>query len=58
MVDMHNVMYNVTQFEKFNVMHTLINNIMQNVISNVLMLGLAILHIAVLRQWPHSPRYK
>lgn len=58
MVDMHNVMYNVTHFEKFNVMHTLINNIMQNVISNVLTLGLAILHIAVLRQWPHLPRNK
>lgn len=44
---------NVTQNEIYNVMHSIIINKMR--ISNVLIIGLAILHFAVLRQWPHSP---
>lgn len=39
-------------------MHTLINNKMHNVISYILMIEQAILHIAVLMQWPHSPQNK
>lgn len=42
---------NVTQNEIYNVMHSIIRNKMR--ISNVLKIGLAILHVAVLRQWPH-----
>lgn len=44
---------NVTQNEIYNVMHSKIINKMR--ISNVLIIGLAILHFAVLRQWPDSP---
>lgn len=39
-------------------MHTLINNKMHNVISYILMIEQAILHIAVIMQWPHSPQNK